>query len=171
MTAASRRVLADCRDAWRELEEAAECGDGRVWWRRWLAALVLLRAVGHVLRNVDREESSRHQRAIDKFWGDLRNAKPEAKIFWAFIDDERNVIIKEYRTRASQSVQVQGPAIHVNIKTGAQVTEDRSRPIYTFRMSDGPFVGRTPFDVIQEAIEWWEAQLDAIDLEAQRLED
>lgn len=59
MTSASRQVLADCRDAWMELREVEESGEGRVWWRRWLAALVLLRAVGHVLGKVDSGEGVR----------------------------------------------------------------------------------------------------------------
>ena len=50
MTAAARKVLADCEVALEMLEEEE---DEQRWRVLWAGAMALLRAVGHVLQKVD----------------------------------------------------------------------------------------------------------------------
>lgn len=77
MTTAARIVLEDCRGA------LAELGDGLyggAWRRRWIAAVTLLRAVGHVLAKVNARTSPQMEKAIQAEWELLKASKPEPKI-------------------------------------------------------------------------------------------
>src|SRR5450759_1169232 len=103
MTARARIVLSDARDA---LSDLADGVSGSEWRRRWVTAVVLLRAVGHVLDKVDAESSPAMCRAIAEAWRGLPASKPEPRIFWDFIDAERNNVLKEYVLAAGQGVTV-----------------------------------------------------------------
>ena len=105
MTAAARRVLADCKAALEMLE------DERRWRVGWVGALALLRAVGHVLRNVD-GRTPRAQAAINAAY-DSWKAKPEHLVFREFIERERNNILKEYRLSVLDSAEA-----HVAVVVG-----------------------------------------------------
>ncbi|HEY9209789.1 MAG TPA: hypothetical protein VIO56_00125 [Methylotenera sp.] len=119
------------------------------WRRRWVATTVLLRAVGHVLDNVDSQSSPKMKSAIDAAWVELKSQKPNPAIFWQFIDDERNNIVKEY---------VIGAGHNVTVFPGANQPAD-----YEYVINTGPFKGHLQRDVVKEAIAWWEQHLDAID--------
>ena len=62
----------------------------------WLITITLLRAVGHVLAKAD-SGSSDAGIAIDKQFAELKARKPEPVIFWRFIEEERNNVLKVYR--------------------------------------------------------------------------
>jgi len=160
MTIAARESLEDCRTALGELVDGVQ---GRQWRVKWITCVVLLRAVGHVLDNVDgaREPSLRH--AIDHWWKTMKASKPAPEVFWSFIDDERNAILKEYQTRAGQGVTVQLSGIQVNLRTGEQKVDPPGPHIYHYTINTGPFAGREQRELLAEAIAWWEAQLDLID--------
>ena len=143
MTESARAVLSDCRGA---LDEIA--GQGAVWRRRWITAVVLLRAVGHVLRKVDSERSPELKRAIESAWTKLQSTKPEPRIFWLFIDEARNSILKQYEMGAGQ-----GATINLGTKTVENI----------YLVNEGEFEGRDQRDLIRDAIAWWEKYLDAID--------
>jgi hypothetical protein len=147
MTTAARAVLEDCRGALAELVDGLQ---GGAWRRRWITAVVLLRAVGHILDKID-SRSAKYARPIAAAWSSLNGSKPAPTIFWAFIESERNNILKEYELSAGQGATV-GPL-------GA------SKPTVThhYLINSGPFAGRDQRDVVREAIAWWEAYLDAID--------
>ncbi|MDL5030631.1 hypothetical protein QRD43_01830 [Pelomonas sp. APW6] len=95
MTTAAREALDDCKGALAELADGVQGGQ---WRRRWIISVVLLRAVGHVLDNVDGSRSAAYRLAIDSWWSQLKASKPEPAIFWSLIDEERNTILKEYQT-------------------------------------------------------------------------
>jgi hypothetical protein len=160
MTAAARIVLADCEEA---LAEIADGVQGGAWRRRWITTVVLLRVVGHVLDKVDSMRSAAHKRAIADGWTSLQRSKPEPAIFWGFIDEERNSILKEYRLSAGQGVTVRPGGVSVNLRTGEQHASEGLPPIYHYVINDGQFKGRDQRDVLREAIEWWRSYLDAID--------
>jgi hypothetical protein len=145
MTKAAREVLEDCRGA---VEEIADGIAGRAWRRRWVAAVVLLRTVGYVLKEVDARISPEYERAIDEAWSSLSVSKPEPAIFWQFIDKERGNIIHQYEVGAGQGV-----TIHLDHKP----TE------YHYLINTGPFAGRDQRVILKEAIAWWESYLDRID--------
>jgi hypothetical protein len=160
MTIAARQALEDCVAAVESLIDGVQGGE---WRRRWVLAIVLMRVVGHVLDKVDGEQSPKYRYAIDSWWLRLKTSKPEPPIFWQFIDEERNSVLKQYRTRAGQGVTVRVPTLYLNTKTGEQWSDPPLPVLYHYLINSGPFEGRDQRDVLREAIEWWGCQLDAID--------
>jgi len=160
MTAAAREVLDDCRGALAELVDGVQ---GRQWRRRWVVAVVLLRAVGHVLDKVDAERSPAYRAAVSAWWARVKRSKPMPEIFWSFIEDERNTILKEYRTSAGQGATVQVGGIEFNLRTGEVHADQPGPTIHHYTINSGPFAGREQRDLLLEAIAWWERELDGID--------
>lgn len=160
MTAAAREVLEDCRGALTELSDGVH---GRQWRRRWLVAVVLLRAVNHVLDKVDGESTPAYRAAVSKWWTRMKTTKPDPAIYWQFIEDERNNIIKQYRTVAGQGVTVRLGGIELNLHTGEQSADPPGPAIYHYTINSGPFAGREQRSLLAEAIAWWERELDTID--------
>jgi hypothetical protein len=70
----------------------------------WLTIICLLRAIGHVLDKVDKLKSEKHRQIIEGKWNELNNTKPHPKIFWKFIEIERNCFLKEYEHRVTRSL-------------------------------------------------------------------
>jgi hypothetical protein len=172
MTEASRVVLDDCRAALADLREqvGGEAIHGDKWRRRWVTVVVLLRIVGDVLRKLDAGQSDEYKQAIDEAWKRL-NAdidKPEDAVFQSFIEEDRNLIVKEYRFRAGQDHNVHVPMGVVNLATGEQSQVGASWIEHTGRITDGPFAGRLATEVIAEAIDWWRKYLDDIDRAAKK---
>jgi hypothetical protein len=130
---------------------------------------VLLRAVGHVLESVDSELSAAYSTVIARRWNALRATQPEPLVFWRFICDERNNLVKEYRFAAGQGVTVRPGLAQVDLKTGEQPASPGLPPVYSYLMIDGPFKGDDQRDVLRRAIQWWRDYLDAIDAEAATL--
>jgi len=160
MTTSARLVLADCEEAAADLV----CGvQGSSWRRRWITSVALLRVVGHVLDKVDSSRSTVHKLAIDEAWRSLQRSKPEPAIFWGFIINERNNVLKEYKLSAGQGVTVRPGGVSVDLVTGAQHASEGLPTIYHYVINDGLFKGRDQRHVLREAIEWWRAYLDAID--------
>lgn len=164
MTAAAREVLDDCRLALTMLEEETDLDRWRV---HWAAAVALLRAVGHVLDKVDGEDADLRRLAAAAFrsW---KGDAPEHEIFREFIEPERNTVLKEYRFRHH-------PLDEVSLATVLDIrdpeTGDVTRASEIFQLGDNlyrPFqegwrAGDDARDVLSDAINWWENQLNAID--------
>lgn len=154
MTSSARDALEDCRGAVANLVDGVQ---GREWRRRWILAIVLLRAVGHVLDKVDGPRSPAYRTAIDAWWSNLKTSKPDPAIFWQLIEEERNSILKEYLTTAGQGATVQLASNRQSEGQGANPT------VHHYTFNSGAFQGRDQRDVLGEAIAWWEEQLDSID--------
>jgi hypothetical protein len=158
MRLVARTVLDDCREALAELNE--DPLDGR-WRRRLVTVLALLRAVGHVLHEVDGKRDPRLQAIIRQHWN-----HPPPSIFSDFIKRERDSILKEYRTNAGLGVTVRPGTVHLDLKTGEQTMRTPSRPnLYDYTMKAGTYKGRDQRHVAQEAIDWWESHLSRIESE------
>ncbi len=160
MTAAARRVLQDCRVALDMLEQEE---DGERWRVLWVGAMALLRAVGHVLRNVDAQSPAIGE-AVDAAYRRWKRKRSENEIFWDFINEGRNNILKEYRFD-----MVDLPDVPVLVENGSAVPmpftldENLVRPL-----TDGFAEGEDARDVYQDAIAWWDAELSGIDTEVSR---
>lgn len=122
---------------------------------RWTTLVVLLRMVLHVLRKIDAEQDSRIKEASEVRWAKLLEAKaardPEVVIFTEFIEEDRNLILKEYRYRVGQGVNIYSRG------SGSPDVE------IIYEMTDGPFLGQDPRQVAAEAIAWLERYLDEVD--------
>ena len=163
MTAAARRVLGDCEAALNMLEDEE---DERRWRVLWAGAMALLRTVGHVLRNVDGADASVH-RVVDAAWGRWKADRSSNAVFWEFIEEERNNILKEYRFSVLDSAEV-------GLVVVAREDEDSGHPVQDeavfspgenlFRpLVDGFGTGEDARDVYGEALQWWDAELSRIE--------
>ena len=170
MTTVARVVLADCEAALVELRADPQ---GLQWRVRWAAAVALLRAMLHVLKNIDSLGSPQMRAAIDIKWNELVNSTPSPAIFWSFIQRERNNLLKEYRTSAQQSVNIYLPGLELSVSLGGEPPApvrptQVARCEYSFRMGPGPYEGRDPRDIVAEAIAWLRTYLDEVDAIAAR---
>lgn len=167
MTCNARQVLADCRVALSLLEDEKDLARWRV---HWAAAVALLRAVGHVLDKVDGQDPVVKEAAEAAFrrW---KASDPDNEIFREFIDRERNNLLKEYRSDvhplgdvsiAIEYVAKSPSGDLVKMRHLGEISESIYRP-----MIEGPWVGDDARDVLAEAIDWWEGELDEIDEEVQ----
>jgi hypothetical protein len=156
ITKEAREVLLRCEYFAKALRENPT---GVAWEAQFSAALALLRSVGQVL-----DESKTKQ-----WWSDLKSKKHSVSIFWDFIYNERNLILKEDKLRAGQSaaVYLQGVSAEGRVAGQASTVPPSVPPqlkanIY-YHMNDGAFAGRDPRDLIDEAISWWNEELSKID--------
>jgi hypothetical protein len=164
MTLHARQALADSRLALAMLEEETDLSRWRVY---WVAALALIRAVGHVLDKVDGRdpEVSAAAHAAYKKW---KSEAPEHEIFREFIERERNSILKEYEfnIHPGDQVHVAVMATLRRVSDGAPVNTAGIFPIgdNIYRpLLDGFREGDDARDVLTEAIAWWERELGAIE--------
>jgi hypothetical protein len=160
----ARQVLDDCRLALAMLEDETDLSRWRV---HWVAALALVRAVGHVLDKVDGEDDAIATlgRAAHTRW---KSDAPEHEIFREFIQRERNTILKEYQFNVHPEDEVQIAFIStlrrvsdgalVNAGTVLPISDNIYRPLL-----EGVRQGDDARDVLGEAIDWWETELAAIE--------
>ena len=163
MTIAARVVLEDCRQELLEFQDAMPATN---WRRHWIALLVLLRAVGHVLDKVDGARSPALRREIAAWWKQVNDDKAVHPLFWEFIERERNSFIKQYETAARQIVAIRVGAVNYDAKTDLQWSDPPNPSRFLQQMASGHFKGRDQREVAGEAIRWWEQQLATIDLRA-----
>jgi hypothetical protein len=165
MTRTAQMVLSDCQEA---LQDLAESGPDSTWRRRWICLLALLRAVGHVLHKVDAPADAKLAEIVAREYEKLKASRPIPEIYWWFIEDERNIALKEYKLRtvpyasatAASSLSVTDPM------TGKLLTVAAKRAVddLGFRvMVDGHYKGRLDMDVAAEAIAWWRQHLQNIE--------
>jgi hypothetical protein len=164
MTKTAREVLKDCEIALVLLESERDLGRWRV---HWAGALALLRAVGHVLHKVDGTDPA-VRRQVDITYARWKSQRTENAIFWGFIEEERNNILKEYRFNLHPLEQVDVAVImtlqHPHTGETRQVPqivpigENIYRPVL-----DGYGEGDDARDVYREALDWWDAELRTIE--------
>ena len=161
MTEAARRVLEDCKAALDMLEDEE---DEQRWRVLWAGATALVRAVGHVLRNVDGADPIVRQ-LVDEAWKRWDADRKANGVFWEFIQKERNNILKEYRFNVHDSSDVGLVAVEsdeagkeVAIEPLFMLDENLFRPI-----EEGYQVGEDARDAYADALKWWDAELSHIE--------
>ncbi|KGF69687.1 hypothetical protein LL06_09730 [Hoeflea sp. BAL378] len=110
------------------------------WRLHWVSGLALLRTVGHVLAKVDALASPAHATAVDGLWATLKADRPSSAIFWSFIEEERNNLLKTYTF-------------------GAKLSSDEDG--YFIEFADG----QDAFQLFREAVYWWRHQLELLEKE------
>ena len=93
-------VLNDCNIAKNELGAALKSGDQSLIRIRWITCLSLLRTVGYVLKKFDQPNFPEHQ---DDF-NTIYNERKSDEIFISFIDEERNLALKEYQVNIEEGL-------------------------------------------------------------------
>lgn len=151
MTITARKTLQDLRMSHNLLEVEESTEQFRVL---WVASVTICRAVGHVLQKVDSSTSPRLKLAISQAYSSWK-ADPESnRIFFDFIENERNSVLKEYKFGFNS-----GP-LDILAPDGSLFTLDNN--IFC-PLIDGHFSGEDCRDVLELAIVWWQTQLDFID--------
>ena len=99
--------------------------------------------------------------AIKATWEEWNTYAQENSIFWNFIKEERNNLLKEYK------FGVQPEPEYLVTEKGDRLVTEKGEPLVTsddfFRLSHVGFESKEGRDVIDEAIKWWRKQLDAIE--------
>ena len=99
-------------------------------------------------------------------------ARREPKIFWCFIDSDRQDLYHEAKLSASQSVALSPVTIEVTLQRDSkgEIIEVTQRPIgdppkaeYSYMMSSGAYVVRNSREVVAEAISWWSGEIARIE--------
>jgi hypothetical protein len=155
----AREVLVDCEVA---LADFVASGPTPFWRSRLTALLALMRAVGHVLHKVDAGQNVQLKNAIDDAWGKLKKSKPEPRIFWEFMEEERNNVLKAYEFGARLNITVRPGTRHLSLS--GQGYADPSEPTtYESFMQAGVYGGRDAVEVFREAIDFWQSFLGDVE--------
>ena len=162
MTRTARIVLQDAKHAIARHTDTLQSEAFRV---SWFSIIGLLRSVGHVLDKVDSGSSPAMKQAIREKWSQLQGSRPEPKVFWGFIDAERNRFLKNYEHGISRTLTV--PAISegfivVDCGTSSGGEFSPGSPLQS-HIASGPYAGRYEKEVAWEAHDWWATYLDEID--------
>lgn len=174
MSKNARKVLYDCRIALEKYSDNLQAEDFRI---AWFTIVALLRSVGHVLKTVDSMESKNMARAIDEGWNKLLRTKPEPSIFWEFIVEERNRVLKNYQYRVTRRGILEIDPECDNIVMTFDMTDSLGFHIESPQMkinsfiSSGKYKDMSELKVAQEACKWWENYLDEIDILANKFEN
>jgi hypothetical protein len=151
----AKMVLQDCIHAHALLEDEINLTTFRVL---WVSGVALAREVGHVLRKVDAEENDKIKKAVSDVYDSWKNNKDDNLIFWHFIENERNQILKQYKVGFFP-----GPVRLIVEKHKVPIGEYTVDDNLFCPIIDGPFAGEDCRDVLREAIDWWEKQLSSIE--------
>ncbi|MBM3179524.1 MAG: hypothetical protein FJZ86_04135 [Chloroflexi bacterium] len=170
MTQNARLVLQDAKFA---IDKHNNKLRGESFRISWFSIIGLLRAVGHVLENVDAKLSDPLNKAIKEKWDELKNTKPEPRIYWEFIKKERDRFLKNYQHGINRGIYFkleldEMPAtITIKVDTANSrgrggVTKDEARSY----IADGRYQGKNEKEIALEAYYWWKDYLDEIDEKA-----
>jgi hypothetical protein len=152
MTATARKVLADCKTAHDLLEAESDTARFRVL---WVSGVALLRSVGDALHKVDAARDPRVAKAAADAWKRVEADREKNAIFWEFIREERNNVLKEYEFGF-----LSGPVnVLVTLSDEISILDDN----LFCPIADGRFAGEDCRDILAQGIAWWERELSAID--------
>jgi len=147
-------VLEDCELALKLLEQESDPRRFRLF---WLAAVSALRSVGHVLYKVDAASSPAFGQAVNAAYRRWQQDREANKIFWLFIDDERNSVLKQ----ADPGVYPLPNEVAIEPGLVYELDFDIFAP-----MIRGPWKGEDCRDVVAKAIKWWRCELSRVQNEA-----
>ncbi len=134
-------MLEDCRLARSELVDGLQ---GPQWRIRVFTVMALLRASMHAVKKVD-AVTEPMKSANASVWSE-RSSDP---VFKDFIDEDRNLLLKQYQLRAGQNVTV-----YMDLSPRSEIT---------YTMNDGPYKGQDPRELVDQAIIWVSDYLDEVD--------
>lgn len=163
MSLRARQVIADAVVAIEDFEASASTP---YWRTRWVAVVSILRAVGYVAANVDATGDEILKSAVDSEFAEIVRTKPEPTIFWNFIFDERNRVVKEMTLGARLSITVRPGAAWYDLRTGETGGTESEPTTYDHFMRGGIYDGRDPRELCRKAIKFWNEYLDRVEQRA-----
>jgi hypothetical protein len=156
----AREVVADAVTAIEDFEASA----ATPYWRtRWIAVVAILRAVGHVATNLDAAGDENLRSPIDSEFAELRRTRPEPTIYWNFIVEERNRVLKEMTLGAGLNITLRPGAAWYDMKTGETGGTEGEPTTYDHFMRGGIYDGRDPRELCREAVAFWNGYLDRVE--------
>lgn len=151
----ARTVLEDAR---RALDLWEKSGNDEQSARIYYAStLALLRAVGHVLQKVDSGASSAIAKRVEEKYLAMKTDRNSYRLFFNFIESERNAILKNYQFGAEK---VDNEQLLVSSPTAVELHQI---PFPVYFIDDGTFAGEDARDVAAEAIAFWDSYLADIE--------
>jgi hypothetical protein len=146
----------DAVDAYRFLSRMNSPGDHQHWRFYWIAGIAMLRAVGHVLDKVDSNHSDLSKRIISDWWASNKLRRPT--IFFEFIEDERNNILKVYKFGAVAYPVTSSTMSDRGLSYAELVRKYGERKIIVWgdERRDG-------IELMGYALRWWEEELRTIE--------
>jgi len=161
----ARIVLQDCKHAIDRHTINLQSEEFRI---SWISVITLLRSVGYVLEKRD-SKIPQNKKAIEEKWKEINKTKPEPKIFWEFIEKERNRFLKEYEHGIKRVANIDVIDTENNIRLSLDLANSRggtaeinNKQIKSF-ISSGTYSGQNEKEVAWIAYKWWEKYLDEID--------
>ncbi len=121
-----------------------------------IAAVALIRTVGHVLQKVDGSRDPILMEIIMRRFRAWKQDRTKAKVFWEFIEAERNSILKEYDLRFDFAPIVTTAEADHAWRIGSN--------LYC-PVAEGSYLGEDVRDVLREAVAWWKNELAGIEEE------
>ena len=115
----------------------------------WTAGVAIARSVGKVLQEIDAKDDPQLASLLKQLWPQWK----QEPIFKNFIEEERNLILKEGGGGSAATSKTQLTA------GGERFSLDHT--IY-WPMHDGPYAGEDCRDVLREALDWWQAKLSEL---------
>lgn len=109
------------------------------WRLYWFAGVALLRTIGHVLKKVDSLNGEAHKIAINESWQNWKENRDLHSIFFEFIEEERNNILKEF-------------------SFGAELPEEDDSRLLVFSGTN-----LDAHQLFREAVYWWRIQLEFLE--------
>jgi hypothetical protein len=160
-------VLQDCKNSLLEYNLQLQSEKLRI---RWICIVTLLRAVGHVLQNVDMENRDEKLKAIIKCkFDEINNHKEKYPIYWKFIKAERDRFLKQYEHGIVRILRPKPGIRRIGFSSTSDVSRNRgvylppsdTDEIVSF-LSSGPYKGKYEKDIAEEAYKWWETIISEI---------
>jgi len=138
------KVMRDARLAFGDFKKAVEAGDAARCRIYWILCVTLLRAVGHILEKKDAARSQWLATSVKSHYQELQRRRLGDLIYWEFIVEERNILLKEY---SASIIEKNGCVIELtNLLVGG--------------------VFYTPADAIETSLGWWADNLRGIQEQA-----
>ena len=117
-----------------------------------------MRAIGHVLHKVDSERNPKLKNIIENAFSDWKKNREDNAIFWDFIENERNSVLKQYEFGF-----LFGPMGVITSDDDEEI-EKLDEGLYC-PILVGRYQGEDCRDVLEEAIKWWKKQLTGVEEE------
>jgi hypothetical protein len=160
----TKRILNYCKETLSEIR--SETPTGPLWERRWAAVITLLRTACEVLKREAPDYWKIHMKIPN---ASVKGRDPEKgwspQIYGEFICMDANLFLHQGQSRTGQSAIVPLPGAGMQALAAGEVPKPIAppppphAPIISYHMNSGPYSGRHPLDVAEEAIAWLEEQI------------
>lgn len=160
-------VLNDCKTANWELSEALQQGNQDLIRIRWITCLNLLRMVGHVLENIDKENYPTKKLEFKQIF----EAKKKEPIFRDFIKKERDLALKQYQTKITKDKLEFEENVAIITEDGHFLVTEKGERIVTGQTEtithhasklDSKDKEKRLDVWIEAAIDWWEEYIEEL---------